>query len=89
MTFFLTLNPKGWQSIFFQYNGRDLVHIISPLTSQLHTVSHKVTIKYEGLVVIYKIIDLHNYLCMTSDGRILRGLFEHERSRPNNIRMSQ
>ena len=30
----------------FQYNSGDLVYIISPLTSQLRTVSRKVTIKY-------------------------------------------
>ena len=74
---------------FFQYKGRDLVYIISPLTSQLCTASHKVTIKYVGPVVIYKIIDPHNYLLMTLDGRILRGLFEHERLKPANIRTSQ
>ena len=33
---------------FFQYNSRDLVYIISPLTSQLHTASRKMTIKYVG-----------------------------------------
>ena len=59
---------------FFHYNSRDLVYIISPLTSQLHTASQKVTIKYVGPVVIYKIIDPHNYLLMTLDGRILRTL---------------
>ena len=53
---------------FFQYKGRDLVYIISPLTSQLCTALHKVTIKYVGPVMIYKIIDLHNYLLMTVDG---------------------
>ena len=42
--------------VFFQYKGRDLVLFI-PLTSQLHTASHKVTIKYVGPVVIYKFID--------------------------------
>ena len=73
---------------FFQYNSRDLVYIISPLTSQLCTASRKVTIKYAGPVVIYKIIDPHNYLLMTLDGRI-RGLFEHERLKPANIRTSQ
>ena len=46
--------------------------------SQLHTALRKVMIKYVGLVVIYKIIDPHNYLLMTLDGKILRGLFEHE-----------
>ena len=46
-------------------------------------------IKYVGPVVIYKIIDLHNYLLMTLDGKILRGLFEHERLKPANIRTSQ
>ena len=74
---------------FFQYKGRNLVYIISPFTSQLHTASHKVTTKYVGPVVIYKIIDPHNYLLMTLDGRLLRGLFEHERLKPANIRMSQ
>ena len=40
---------------FFQYKSRDLVYVISPLTSQLCTVSQKVTIKYVGPVVIYKL----------------------------------
>ena len=40
-------------------------------------------------VVIYKIIDPHNYLLMTLDGKILRGLFEHERQKPANIRTNQ
>ena len=74
---------------FFQYKGRNLVYIISPLTSQLCTASCKVTIKYVGPVVIEKIIDPHNYLHMVLDDRILRGLFEHERLKPTNIRTSQ
>ena len=74
---------------FFQYNSRDLVYIISPLTSQLHTASRKVKIKHVGPVVIYKIMDPHSYLLMTLDGKILRGLFEHEGLKPSNIRTSQ
>ena len=62
---------------FFQYNSGDLVYIISLLTSQLHTISRKVMIKYIGPVVIYKIIDPHDYLLMTLDSKILRGLFKH------------
>ena len=73
----------------FQYNSGDLVYITSPFTSQLHTTSRKVTIKYVGLAVIYKIIDPHNYPLKTLDGKILRGLFEHERLKPANIRTSQ
>ena len=57
---------------FFQYSSGDLVHIISPLMSQLHTASRKIMIKYVGPVVIYKIIDSHNYLLMTLDGKILK-----------------
>ena len=57
--------------MFFQYNSRDLVYIISPLTSQLRMASRKIMIKYVGPVVIYKIIDPHNYLLMTLDGKIL------------------
>ena len=74
---------------FFQYKSRDLIYIISPLTSQLHTASCKIAIKYIGLRVIYKIIDPHNYLLMTLDGKILRGLFEHKRLKPTTIRTSQ
>ena len=54
---------------FFQYKVGELVFIFSLLTSQLWTASHKVTIKYVCPVVIYKIIDPHNYLLMTLDGK--------------------
>ena len=70
----------------FQYKGGDLVYIISPLTSQLRTNSQKIAVKYIGQVVIYKIVDPHNYLLMTFDGRILKGIFEHERLKPAIIR---
>ena len=39
--------------------------------------------------MIYKIIDPHNYLLMTLDGRNLRGLFEHDRLKPTNKRTNQ
>ena len=39
----------------FHYKSGDLVSIISPLTSQLCTATHKVAIKYEGPIVNYKI----------------------------------
>ena len=74
---------------FFQYNSGDLVSLISPLTSQLQTSSRKVAIKYVGPLVIYKIMNSHNYLLMTLDGKILRGLFEHERLKPAIIRSRQ
>ena len=64
---------------YFQYNSRDLVYLISPLTSQLRTASRKVAIRYIGPLVIYKIVDPHNYLLMTIDGKLLRGVFEHKR----------
>ena len=55
---------------FFQYNRGNLVHIISPLTSQLHTASRKIMVKYVGPVVIYKTVDPYNHLLMTLDGKI-------------------
>ena len=73
----------------FQYRGGDLVYIISPLTSQLRTNSQKITVKYVGPVVIYKIIDPHNYLIMTLDGVMLRGIFEHKRLKPAIIGINQ
>ena len=74
---------------FFQYNSGDLVHLMSPFTSQLWTSSRKVAIKYVGPLVIYKIIDPHSYLLMMLDDKILRGLFKHERLKPAKIRASQ
>ena len=57
--------------LFFQYNSGGLVYIIIPFISQLQTVSRKVIIKYVGPIVVYKIIDLHNYLLMILDRKIL------------------
>ena len=73
----------------FQYNSGDLVYIILALTSQLRTASRKVSIKYVGPLAVYKIDDPHNYLLMTLDGKLLRGLFEHERLKPAVIRTNQ
>ena len=73
----------------FQYNSRDLVYIILPLTGQLRTASRKVSIKYVGPLAVYKIFDPHNYLLITLDGKLLRGLFEHERLKPAVIRINQ
>ena len=71
---------------YFQYNSGDLVYIISPLTIPLRTASRKVTIKYMGPLAVYKIVDPHHYLLLTLDGKLLRGLFEHERLKPAVIR---
>ena len=60
-----------------------------PLTSQLHTASRKVMIKYVGPVVVYKIIDPHNYLLMILDRKILQGLFKHKRLKPAILRTSE
>ena len=38
---------------------------------------------------MYKIIDPHNYLLMTLNGKLLQGLFEHERIKPAVIRTSE
>ena len=72
-----------------QYKGGDLVYIISPLTSQLRTNSRKISVKCIGPVVIYKIIDPHNYLLMTLDGIMLLGIFEHQGLKPAIVRTSQ
>ena len=71
---------------YFQYNNGDLVYIISPLTSQLRTSSRKITIKYVGPLAVYKVVDPNNYLLITLDDKLLRGLFEHERLKPAVIR---
>ena len=65
------------------------MYLISPLTSQLRTASRKVAIRYVGPLVIYKIVDPHNYLLMTMDGKLLRGVFEHERLKPTVLKTDQ
>ena len=65
------------------------MYIISPLRSQLRTSSSKGAITYLVPLVVFKIIDHHNYLLMMLDGKILRGLFEHERLKPATIRTRQ
>ena len=56
---------------YFQYSSGGLVYLISPLTTQLRTVSRKFAIKYVGPLVIYKIVDPYNYLLMIIDGKLL------------------
>ena len=92
----ILFNFKSWRLAMinkdrenFQHSGGDLVYIISPLTSQLRTASWKIAIKCVGPVVVYKFIDPHNYLIKTLDGKILRGIFEHERLKPTFIRTNQ
>ena len=48
----------------------------------MRTSSRKFGINYVGPLVIYKIVDLHNYLLMTIEGHLMSGLFEHERLKP-------
>ena len=74
---------------FFQYNSGNLVYIISPLTSQLRTTSRKIAIKYIGPLAAYKIVEPLNYLMITLNGKLLRGLFEHERLKPAVIRINK
>ena len=89
----IIFNFKSWRLAMinkdrenFQYKEGDHVYIILPLTSQLRTNSQKIAIKYVGPVVVYKIVDPHNYFLMTLDGKILKGTFEHERLKPAVIR---
>ena len=51
--------------------------------------SRKFGVNYVGPLVIYKIVDPHNYLLMTIEGQLVRGLFEHERLKPATIPMDR
>ena len=70
-------------------SGTFKIYIIFPLTSQFHTALRKIMIKYVGPFVVYKIIDPHNYLLMTLDGKLLRGLFKHDCLKPAILRTSE
>ena len=49
----------------------------------------KSKIKYVGPIMIYNIIEPHNYLLMGLDRIILQGLFEHYRLKPAILRTSE
>ena len=73
----------------FKYNSRDLVYIIFPNhESIVHSFkkSHGKVCRTSG---VYKIIDPPNYLWITLDGKMLRGLFEHQRLKSANIRTNE
>ena len=57
--------------------------------SQLITLSRKIMVKYVGPLAVYRIIGPHNYLLIALDGKLLQGLFEHERIKPAVIRTSE
>ena len=42
-----------------------------------------------GPLVIYKIVDLHNYLIIKIEGGLMRGLFEHKRLKPATLPMDR
>ena len=44
--------------------------------------SRKGMIKYVGPLVVCKIVDPHNYLLMTLDGKLLQGLLNTRRIKP-------
>ena len=71
----VVLNEDGE---FFQYKSGGLVYIISPLTGLLRTSPRKISLKYVGPVVIYKITDPKSFILCTLDGTSLWVLFEHE-----------
>ena len=74
---------------FFQCSSGDLVYLILLLTSQLRTASRKIMVKHVGPLAAYKIIDPHNYLLMTLDGKLLQGSFEHKRIKQAVIRTNE
>ena len=92
----ILFNFKSWRLTMiiknrenFQYRGGDLVYIISPLTSQLRTNSQKIAVKYVGPVVVYKIIDPHNYLLMTLDGIMLKGILNMRDLNPPSLEQAR
>ena len=60
-----------------------------PLNISVEDIFKKVWVKYVGPLVVYKIVDPHNYLLMSVDGKLMRGLFEHERLKPAIMHMDR
>ena len=58
-------------NFFEKNNNNDLIYIILPFTVQLRTSFSKVAIKYIGPLLVFKMIDPHNFLLMMLDSKIL------------------
>ena len=72
---------------FFHYNSGNLVYIVSvnmSITNNFKERNDQICRCHFNI----KIIDLHNYLLMTLNGKKLRGLFKHERLKPFILRSS-
>ena len=76
-------SQKGHQYILCIIDKVTNYLVIAPLYQEN---SRKVSIKYVGPLIIYKITDPHNYLLMTIDGQLMRGVLEHERLKPAMIK---
>ena len=59
---------------FFQHRSGDSVYIILPLTSQLRISCRKISVKYEGTLVVYNITDHKSFLLHRLNGKLLQGL---------------
>ena len=70
------------QDMLFNFKSRRLAMI----NKDRGTNSWNIAVKYAGPVVVYKIIDPHNYLLVTLDGRILKRIFGQERLKPTIMR---
>ena len=60
-----------------------------PSTGQLRTSSKKVSVKYVGPVVVYKIIDCKLFLLCTLNRKFLLELLKHDKLKPVVIRTNQ
>ena len=58
------------------------------MTSQFRTSSRKFGVNDVGPLVVYKIVNPHNYLLMTI-GELMRGLFVHKRLKPAILKMDK
>ena len=73
----------------FLYNSGDLVYITFAFNKSTKNSIKNHFYQYVGPLAVYKIVDPHNYLLITLDGKLLRGLFKHERLKPAVIRTNQ
>ena len=70
------------------YTTGDLVYLISPNTSYLMTDKKKFRGHYIGPLVVAEVLDIHHYLLMDLDGKLLNGVYHVMRLKTATIRTS-
>jgi hypothetical protein len=78
-------NMENSKLEYYSYKAGQLVYLYNPAGSHLNTGSRKIKADFIGPLVIYRVIDEHQYILMSLDGHIYPYLVEQTRIKPGSV----